>query len=239
MFVTRAGKLIALACIFFDEVKSEKQMKRKQTHIFKGYCHGFSMLEVMVTLAVIAITATIAAPSIMDMAPSMALKSAARDLYAKLQEAKMRAIKENKSVSVRFNGAYYFIDLDGDGAWTAAPGGTDTFTDANGDGVYTTGEQYNDVDGNGVYSGEIAINFTDYGYGINRGTGKATANWSGNPCLQAGVITFNPQGSSNSGSIYLENRNGDVSYAVAVRTAGSMVTRRYTGATPFNMDYWN
>lgn len=190
---------------------------------------GFTLVEIMVTLVVIAIAAALSAPSILAMAPNMALKSAARDLYSKLQEAKMLAIKENNSVSVRFIGPYYFIDLDGNTAWTAAPSGTDTFTDKNGDGVYTAGEPFADVDGNGVFSGEIAINFNDYGYGVDRGKGSAAANWDGNPCAQAGVITFNPRGTSSNASVYLDNRNGDISYAVTVRWAGSMMTRRYSG----------
>jgi len=197
---------------------------------------GFTLVELMVTLTVIAIAAALTAPTLMTMAPDMALRSAARDLYAKLHEAKMRAIKENGRVSVRFNGSYYYIDLDGDNAYT--PSAIDTFTDTNGDGVYNPGEPFDDVDGNKVYSGETAISFTDYGYGVGRGTGNATANWNNDPCTQAGVITFNSRGTSGSGSIYLENRNKDISFAVTVVSAGSVRIRKYSGATPFNKDFW-
>lgn len=210
--------------------------KSGQTARFVAFHCGFTLMELMVTLAVIAIVAALAAPSLMMIAPDMALRSAARDLYAKLHEAKMRAIKENGRVSVRFSGSYYYIDLDGNNAYT--PSAIDTFTDSNGDGVYNPGEPFDDVDGNKVYSGETAINFTDYGYGVDRGTGNATANWNGDPCIQAGVITFNSRGTSNSGTIYLENRNKDISYAVTVVSAGSIRIRKYSGATPFNKNFW-
>lgn len=197
---------------------------------------GFTLVEVMVALVVIAIAAALSAPAIMAMAPDMALRSAARDLYGKLHEAKMRAIKENRRISVRFNGSYYYIDTDDDAAYT--PSTIDTFTDANGDGAHNPGEPFTDVDGNKVYSGETAINFTDYGYGVDRGAGNADANWNGDPCAQAGVITFNSRGTSGSGTIYLENRNKDVSYAVTVVSAGSVRIRKYSGATPFHKDFW-
>lgn len=218
-----------------------RMVMNSSSNFFLTDRQGFTLVEVMVTLVVIAIAAAIATPSLMAMAPNMALKTAARDLYSKFQEAKMLAIKENNQVRVRFNGSYYYIDLDepadpGYGSYTLST--VDTFTDENGDGLYNTGEPYNDINGDGEYSGEIAINFTDYGYGINLGTGNATARWDGNSCDQIGALTFNSRGSSNTGTIYLENQNKDVSYAVAVRTAGSIKTLKYSGASPFHKKYW-
>jgi Tfp pilus assembly protein FimT len=193
----------------------------------------------MITLAVLFMAAALAAPSLMLMAPGMALKSAARDLYSRMHEAKMLAIKGNRRISIRLNQARsnYYIDADGDGHYTASA--TDTFTDSNGDGAYNVGEPFSDADGNGVYSGEVAVNFKDYGYGIDLGTGKATKNWNGDDCAQTDVITFNSRGTSGTGTIFLENRNQDVSFAVTVITAGSIRARKYSGATPFNKKYWN
>ena len=211
--------------------------KKSITHRVSKPCTGFTLIEVMVTLAVLAIAAAVTAPAFTMMAPNMALKTAARDLYSKLQEAKMLAIKENRRITVRFNGTYYYIDLNYDGVYT--PSLTDTFTDTNGDGVYTAGEPFSDLDSNSVYSGEIATNFIDYDYGVNLGNGNATMNWNGNACNQMKVITFNGHGTSGSGTVYLENRNSDISYAVTVRTAGSIKTRRYDGTTPFDQAHWN
>ena len=181
--------------------------------------------------------AALAAPSLTMMAPNMALKTAARDLYSKMQEARMQAIKQNESISVRVGNSFYYTDSDDSDSYT--PSAIDTFTDSNGDGAYNLGEPFNDVDGTNAYSGEIAINFNDYGHGIDLGTGNAAKNWNNNLCSQAAEITFNSRGTSNSGSVFLENRNQDISYAVSVRTSGSIKTRKYSGATPFHAKYWN
>lgn len=191
----------------------------------------------MTTLAVLAFAGALAAPTLLLMAPNMALKRAARDVYSHLHKAKMQAIRNNKSITVRFSGQYYYIDTDGDGACTLSS--VDSFTDSNGDGVYSAGEPYRDLDGNGTYSGEIATSFSRYGYDVKRGTGNATANWSGNSCVQAAAITFNSRGTSNSGSVFLANKNNDLCYAVTVRTSGSLRIRKYSGATPFDKKYWD
>lgn len=200
---------------------------------------GLTLVEIMITLGILSLTATLATPAILLLAPNMALKTAARDLYSKMQETKMLAVKQNGKISLRIDTAqsYYYIDTDGSGGYTAAA--TDTFTDKNGDGAYNLNEPFHDVDGNGAYSGEVAVSFTDYGYGIRLGKGNASRNWDGDPCTQAGVITFNSRGTSGSGSVYLENKNQDIAYAVTVITAGSIRTRKYSGATPFNKKYWN
>ncbi len=211
--------------------------KKSLTHRTIKPCTGFTLVEIMVTLAVLVIAAAVAAPAFTMMAPNMALKAAARDLYSKLQEAKMLAIKENRRITVRFNGTYYYIDLNYDGVYT--PSLTDTFTDTNGDGVYTAGEPFSDLDLNGVYSGEIATSFTDYNYGVNLGTGNAAQNWNGNACNQMSVITFNSRGTSGTGTVFLQNKNNDISFAVTVRTAGSIKTRKYDGTAPFNQAHWD
>lgn len=59
---------------------------------------GFTLVEIMVTLAVLAIVAALASPAIMQMAPNMRLRSAANELHADLMRAKSRAVKENRNV---------------------------------------------------------------------------------------------------------------------------------------------
>jgi prepilin-type N-terminal cleavage/methylation domain-containing protein len=202
---------------------------------------GFTLVEILITLVVIAIMAALVSPAIMQMAPNMALKSAAQDLYSNIQKAKIQAIKENGRAVIVFNASsyYYFIDLDNDGAYT--PSAVDTFTDENLDGMYNPGEPFVDVDGNNIYSGEIAVSkdLTDYGYGITQGCGNAAKNWAGNDCIQMGTIQFNSRGLANmSGSVYIHNRNTDISYAVTVRNSGSIKGSKYDGATPFATAHW-
>lgn len=59
---------------------------------------GFTLVEIMVTLGVLAIVAALATPAIMQMAPNMRLRTATNDLHANLMRAKSRAVKDNRNV---------------------------------------------------------------------------------------------------------------------------------------------
>lgn len=221
-----------------------KETMTKNSHTTVRHQRGFTLVEIMVTLVIMAIAAALVSPAIMQMAPNMALKSAAQDLYSNLQRAKIAAIKENNPALVVINASSYsyYIDVNRDGAYTASA--VDTLDDdANGDGMYNQGENFTDNDGNGVYSGEIAVttNFSDYGYGIVQGTGKATKNWDDAACTQAASIQFNSRGFLDlpgSQSVYIQNKNADISYAVTAQYSGTIKGRKYDGATPFNKDHW-
>lgn len=88
---------------------------------------GFTLVELIVVLAVIGIGSTLAMFSIHRMLPDLRLKAAARDLQSDLNQARLRAIRENSYVSVRFdtggNEYVVFIDVNGD---MNIDGGTDT-----------------------------------------------------------------------------------------------------------------
>lgn len=188
---------------------------------------GFTLIEVMVTLAIIAVVTAISAPAFTALAPNMQLKSATRDLFSHLQEAKMLAIKENRKVSVQFSPAGYSY--------------SEPFADDDDSGTYTVGEEFSDTNGDGVHSTLKTITLgTDYDHGIAFGTGKATKNWNGDDITATAParITFNSRGTSASRSIYLENKNQDICYAVSTRTTGSMKTRKYDGSEPFNKKHW-
>lgn len=63
---------------------------------------GFTLIEMMVTVAVAAILLTIAIPSFTHMIEQNRLKSTAETLYADLRFARSEAIKRNRTVRVSF-----------------------------------------------------------------------------------------------------------------------------------------
>ena len=76
----------------------------------KTRCHrqaGFTMVELMIVIGVIAILSAIAVPNIMSWLPNYRLKAAARDVISNFQKAKMEAVKAHKDVIIQFTpGAY-------------------------------------------------------------------------------------------------------------------------------------
>jgi len=66
---------------------------------------GFTVLELLIVIAILLIGTSIALPSITKMGQRAGVKSDARDLKNVLFRARMEAVKLNKSVSVIFNHA--------------------------------------------------------------------------------------------------------------------------------------
>ena len=64
---------------------------------------GFTLLEVMTVIAIIAIMVGIAIPAMTTWIPEFRLRSAARDIISCVQEMKMAAITKNKNTVVVFN----------------------------------------------------------------------------------------------------------------------------------------
>ncbi|MBW1720254.1 MAG: GspH/FimT family pseudopilin [Deltaproteobacteria bacterium] len=179
----------------------------------KARCHrqaGFTMVELMIVIAVIAILSAIAVPNIINSLPNYRLKAAARDMYSNMQKARMQAVKENGNIVVIFdasiNPGFYYFDTNNDNAYTPS---------------------------------EYKIDLSTYGSGVDYGTGSATSNWNGDNCTQATSITFNSRGTSNSKTVYIQNQNNDICYAITGRSSGSIKLRKYNGRLPFNKSNWN
>ena len=74
---------------------------------------GFTLMEMMIVIAIIGITAAIAIPNVISYLPKHRLNGGARDVYSAMQYARLKAVKERTPVSINFNpGANSFTVFD-------------------------------------------------------------------------------------------------------------------------------
>ena len=98
---------------------------------------GFTLIEVMIVIAVLTIMASIAVPNFMSLLPGMRLNGAARQVMGDLMAARMNAVKENNEFKVFYLNNYQYRILDDDdndgnvdgGEWTVIKDIRDNYTD--------------------------------------------------------------------------------------------------------------
>ena len=163
---------------------------------------GFTIIELIVVLAIMILLAAIAVPTATTWLPNYYLRSAAMDIFANMQYAKKEAVRLDSPYAVVFDP------------------GNDRFSLASGpgaDGVFGTG---NDDD---VVS---TVNLSGFGANIVFGKGNATINFDdGCGAFPADLVSFannavvfDSRGMCNSGSVYLQNPNR--AYAVGTLMSG-------------------
>lgn len=132
----------------------------------KGSQNGFTLIEVMVTLSILAIAAAFVVPSINRYFVNLRLKSSARTLFADMNYAKVSALKTLRPHTVLLGGT------------TGTRQGWVVFADSNDNGVFDTGEKelrsVDLQDGITFQNGlGAAVTFDRQGM-LNRGTGAYT-----------------------------------------------------------------
>ncbi len=187
---------------------------------------GFSLVELIVVIAILGLLLTIAIPAFSRWLPGYRLRSAAKDLHTNLQYAKFAAIRQNATCALVFDtgvspGRYFLCTNPGaNGTWDgpAAMGGDDTAI--------------------------RTVTLSTYGSGVNYGAGSASNDIPGGGAAPADPVTFaapthialfsssgtalNP-GASGS-YVYLSNSRGS-SYGVGTPSiAGVIILRRWSGS---------
>ena len=184
----------------------------------KQHTSGFSLIELLVVIVMIAVLAAIAIPAFSKWLPNYRLKQAARELYSNLQRTKLAAIKGNSEWRVYFDnsvspGRYFLCSGPGaNNAW-------DTPTTVGGDDVI-----------------EMTFNLSSYD-GVNYGHGNALKDVVGNPFgpninygANPAVIFTNRGTVTTPGYVYLSNNKG-TAYAVGTPSpSGVVIIRKHNGA---------
>lgn len=83
---------------------------------------GFTVMELILTIAVAMVVLAIAIPSFFTFLPTLRLSYAARQVATDLQLARMKAISQNRKFRVNFSGSTYTLQKDNGGAFTTESG---------------------------------------------------------------------------------------------------------------------
>jgi len=177
--------------------------------------HGFTMLELLITIVILCILMGLAIPGFSSWLPKYRLRGAVRDIYSNLQYAKMVAVKDRARCGVLFDVANNQYRVVGSGP-------NRTFGDSDDVTLRT-------------------VLFSEYGSGVGYGHGSAGtalgADFGDNVTFDEDGVVFDSRGmifkpsgaASGEGYAYLQNSKNNT-YAAGAWSSGVIIMRRWTGS---------
>ena len=166
---------------------------------------GFTMIEVVVVMALIAIAAAMAIPTFTVWLPNYRLRAATNDLYANVQLAKSGAVRDHGEWAVQF----------------------DTVNNS-----YGLLSNYGEVDQAIVKTVDLSNYGSGVAFGHGNATDDvpAGANPIGDDVTYGSdVAVFNMRGTCSAGYVYLENSRNNT-FAVGSLSSGAVRMRRWSGS---------
>lgn len=163
---------------------------------------GFTLLELMMIVAIIGIMSAMAYPGFSDYLERAKVKRFGRDIVSHMQLARINALRDGKQWAIQF---------DDNGYWVLSDRGDDK--------KWATGDDIR----------EKRVNIIDYGKTVTFGSAQgkrpdATSLHDHGIVYTAKRVIFNGNGTSKSGTVYVKNSN-DETIAVGSRsTAGKIKT---------------
>ncbi len=171
---------------------------------------GFTLLELIIAIVILVILAAVSVPIFLSWLPEYRLRSAADDLYAHLQQAKIQAIKNNNNWAMQF--------VESSNSYTI----------------------YSDYVSSGATGTAVkTINLSDHGSGVGYGRGDATSSIgtydADGITYSNNWLIFNKRGMlfnvGSIGYVYLSNNAGSARAVGTPAIAGVVRLRRWAGGS--------
>ena len=182
---------------------------------------GFTLKELLVSLAVVSVATAWGLPNLVRMIPNYRLTGAARSLVVQIHQAKLRAINQS---------SIYYLDFDLDGDGDLESGGCFLWGDRNGNHRKELLEKSYILFDLGLFPQIHLKAYPAELGGPERGPNRTEINAGGGDgvSFDQNRIKFNPNGTCSIGTIYLHNGNGRT-LAIRLRYNGLTQLWKYYG----------